>query len=276
MKFVARKVDDGVNISKNSPLREFLLLGTALSIFMFTLVLVLSFISDYLVAYIPIELEQKLFSATTSSFSSAETNQTHEQTQEYLNEILNKLNTQSEGAEFPYRLLLSDMEEANAFALPGGQIVVTRGLLSRIQTENGLAMVIAHELAHQQLRHPIRSLGRTIIVTLAITSLFGMENSTINSYLTSGVNLTLLSFSRDQEREADELGQQMLKKTYGHASGASEFFESMQSGEAPIPKFMLTHPLSKERIEQLKSKKQGTLTKLDPIISKYISEQDVN
>lgn len=68
-------------------------------------------------------------------------------------------------------------EDPKAFVLPGGRIYVTTGLLQLLETENGLAMVLAHEWAHQHLRHPIKGLGKGIVIATALAVITGTQDN---------------------------------------------------------------------------------------------------
>lgn len=271
MKFVAKQVDDDVNISKQSPIKDFLTLSLFLIACVMTLVITLALLSDYLVKYIPFELEKKLFSNSANIFIQKDTSPLSPEVEVYLNKVLKNLQSQLNNQN-QYTIALSNSNEANAFAVPGGQIVITKELLNNIESENGLAMVIAHELAHHHYQHPLRSLGRTIVIGLALTTMLGLEKSSIQTLITSSVELNLLKFSRDQETQADKLAKQLLIKTYGHSAGADEFFQNMkQNSSNSIPQFLLTHPHTEARINRLNNQdSKGKKTKLPEIVLRYL------
>lgn len=162
-----------------------------------------------------------------------------------------------------------DEPVVNAFATLGGHLAVYRGLLERVPDENVLAMVIAHEIGHLRLRHPIRSLGRGVAFAAAL-SLFsaGAGNQVAERVLGQSGMLTLLSFSRAQEEEADESGLAALAAEYGHAGGALETFALLQSaarerGGAEPPRILSTHPLSQDRIDRLAGRIAGAGLRAD-------------
>ena len=132
-----------------------------------------------------------------------------------------------------------------------------RGLLQRVPDENALAMVLAHEVGHAQHRHPIASLGRGIAFSAALSLVSaGAGSSAAENILGQSGMLTLLTFSRAQEEEADASGLAALVSVYGHAGGATETFRVMSSaaqekGRAEPPKFLSTHPVTRERIGRL-------------------------
>lgn len=141
----------------------------------------------------------------------------------------------------------------NAFATLGGNIVFFTGLLKTLPNENTLAMVMAHEIAHIKLRHPLRALGRGVVVGLAVATLAGAgSNSIIDDFIGSTGLLTALRFTRDQEGAADELAVVALVGRYGHAGGSTQLFEILSKehggSNGKIPEFFSTHPLNQKRI----------------------------
>jgi beta-barrel assembly-enhancing protease len=164
-------------------------------------------------------------------------------------------NTLTEGEtlrDLNYRLFTLDMPEANAFAFPGGGIGVSDALLEEVETEIGLAFVLAHELGHHQNRHITRRLGRGLLLALA-SSLFGATSHL--DPVQSAVNLAESGFSREQEREADRFALEMIHRKYGTTDGATEFFENLAADgkESALQKYVGSHPLTGERLADLKA-----------------------
>jgi predicted Zn-dependent protease len=145
------------------------------------------------------------------------------------------------------------MPEPNAVAVPGGGVGVTQGLLDRVQTETGLAMVLAHELGHHQHRHALKRIGRGLIFTIALGLILGGD---VASVAQIGLDVAETSYSRGQETESDEFGLRRLFQTYGTTEGCLEFFEMMQKEfETDSQRWMAffsTHPLTSERIAHLR------------------------
>lgn len=147
-----------------------------------------------------------------------------------------------------------DDEVVNAFATLGGHIVIYQGLLEAVPDENTLAMVLAHEIAHVRHRHPMASLGRSVALGFALL-LLGVEGGaeSVASAISQGGTLTMLSFSRGQEEEADATGLETLARAYGHVGGADRFFRHMlaEEGRREPPRFLSSHPLTEGRIAAL-------------------------
>lgn len=141
----------------------------------------------------------------------------------------------------------------NAFATLGGQVFVHRGLVAKMPDENTLALVLAHEAAHVKLRHPVRSAGRGIAVALVLSAV-GMSGGSAGDVASMAGGVTLLSFSRSQESDADREALAAVRRLYGHAGGPTELFALLGSEgrpEAGRVAMLQTHPLSADRIEEL-------------------------
>jgi len=115
----------------------------------------------------------------------------------------------------------ADVDEINAYATFGGHVVINRGLIDKLPNENALAMVMAHEIAHIKHRHPIRSLGRAAVVIIALMAVAGLQgNDVVGTIIGDTGALTLLSFSRGQESQADRSALEAVAGVYGHVAGA--------------------------------------------------------
>lgn len=164
--------------------------------------------------------------------------------------------------DVPYRFHVVDMHEANAFALPGGYIYVSRGLLALTNSEDELANVIAHEVAHVAARHAAQretsALGVGVLSalgTIAAAALGGADAARTVGELgqVAGAGL-IASYGRDQEREADRLGQQMAAVSGWDPGAMATFLRTLESetrlrtGASRRPTFLDSHPATPERI----------------------------
>ena len=121
--------------------------------------------------------------------------------QELGQELSSQINL-NDNITFSFHLI--DSDTPNAFATLGGHIFVTTELLNSIQTANGLAMVVAHEMAHIKFRHPIQALGRGTLIQLGLALFTGNQGSSaVQGLFGSAGLLTMLSFNRDMERQSD-------------------------------------------------------------------------
>ena len=149
------------------------------------------------------------------------------------------------------------MEEQapNAFAVPGGMVYLTRGLLESFESENELAFVLGHELGHFRNRDHLRGLGRGLVVSLTLSALVG--GSAAESLPQVVTAITESGFAREQEREADAFGIALVQAEYGHVAGTDGFFRRLPDATAGIgdefASYLATHPVSEARIEALRN-----------------------
>ena len=151
--------------------------------------------------------------------------------------------------EFTFRVL--DSEIVNAFAVPGGYVYVTRGLLAHLENEAQLAVVLGHEVAHVAARHGAQDAFETGLVTIGLlgASLLGEELAGIGEEVMQvgglGMQLMMFRYSRDDERESDRLGVEYAAMAGYQAAEGADFFTAlkrMQQREGWFPGFLSTHP----------------------------------
>ncbi len=181
-------------------------------------------------------------------------------TNSYINKIGQKLVKASGRSDIPYSFKVVQNKEINAFALPGGYIYVHTGLIKAASSENELAGVIAHEVAHVAARHSAEQIEKANKANLGLSLLgFALSASRIRGggtlmngaqFVTGGF---FNKFSRDAEREADRLGASYLKTAGWNASGMVSFFEklSKQKNSSNSIVFFSSHPSSAERVENI-------------------------
>jgi predicted Zn-dependent protease len=160
-----------------------------------------------------------------------------------------------------------DSEMINAFAMLGGHVFVTRGLLDALDTENSLSLVLAHEIAHVKHRDPLAGMGRGLALQLVFSFVTGQSGRGTTLAATGG-ELGLLHFSREQEADADVAGMRALHRLYGHVEGAGGLFELLIEDSASVKKssennmrkhsaeqalqgWLSTHPELAERLEAM-------------------------
>lgn len=157
----------------------------------------------------------------------------------------------TEGSPHRYRWFVAQRPEVNAFAAPGGVVVVFSGLLTTAATAEELAGVLAHEVAHAELRHSLRGM----IKGLGLRALVALLAGDISDNVLTGAatRLTELRFSRDAEREADANGLQRLLAARISPHGMLRFYERLTAEQRPTPPALLsTHPASGERLDWLR------------------------
>lgn len=258
MKYEAKVIPEGINTSRQNPLKElFVLITASMSILALAIVL-LAFMSDFLIGFIPPETESRWFGKQSIELDAfglnPEDQESYQPVEQYLHALLERLRT-DEYSNFEFTITLYKHEIPNAFIVPGGHIFLSTALLGNVDSENGLAMVLAHEMAHQYKRHPLRSTGRGIIIVMALAVLFGSDaGDWLYQIFSEAATIGLLAFSREQEREADEIALQSLIRYYGHALGSTEFFNKisrLENFDSRLPLFFQSHPGTTERIDFL-------------------------
>jgi len=171
----------------------------------------------------------------------------------------NELGKISHRPNLEYHFKILDSPVVNAFAVPGGYIYLTRGILAQFNNEAELIGVMGHEMGHVTARHTAsqqskQQLGQLLLVGGMIAS---EDFRQFADYAMQGMELLFLKFSRDNEREADRLGVEYASKIRYDANKMADFFQvlnkmSMGSDHGGIPTFMSTHPDPGDRYNAVK------------------------
>jgi predicted Zn-dependent protease len=180
----------------------------------------------------------------------------------YVNGVGKRLAQVAERPELPYEFRVLNDSTPNAFALPGGFIAITRGLLVNLENEAQLAAVLGHEIGHVTARDSVQGMQRGTLLGagLAVLSVATGSSGYGDAARQAGqlaAGLLDNSFSREQERQADQLGvDYMARAGYNPLGGVQlqEFFyRTVESGAEPVwlTGLFRTHPFSKERLQDL-------------------------
>jgi len=159
----------------------------------------------------------------------------------------------------PYQFTAVNDPEVNAFALPGGKICITRGMLSRLESEDGLAAVLGHETGHVTARHAVSAYNRQIFTTAALVAgeVYMESQDVKNRGLITlgamiGAQVILAKYSRDQERQSDDLGLDYAVKAGYSPRGMIEtqkvLLSLQKSQPGAVEKLFASHPMSAERL----------------------------
>jgi beta-barrel assembly-enhancing protease len=143
-------------------------------------------------------------------------------------------------AKVPFTIKVVDTEEVNAFALPGGFFFVNSGLILRAEGESELAGVMAHEIAHVACRHATKQASKGQLMGIGmiaglIAAGYGWTGYAIGQAGSLAIPMTMLTFSRNMERQADYYGLQYLYKSGYDPSSFVDFFEKMETMERKKP-----------------------------------------
>ncbi|MBK8065980.1 MAG: M48 family metalloprotease, partial [Betaproteobacteria bacterium] len=219
------QLPEEVNNSDTRPLRSFLVLASATLVFALAAAALLAFFGGSFARYLPYALEVRLAEPYARRMAPGDA-----VVEGYLQGLAARL---SPGMDLPagmqIRVHYIDEPMVNAFATLGGHVAVYRGLLERLPDENTLAMVLAHEIGHAGHRHAIASLGRGVAFGAAVSVVSAGAGSRVaESVLGNAGLLTLLSFSRSQEEEADSAGLaapaarlRPCRRRFGHLQAAA-------------------------------------------------------
>lgn len=192
---------------------------------------------------------------------------------EYVNRVGQNLARQS-GAQTTFTFKVIRSNELNAFALPGGFVFVHSGLIKMCDDEAELAAALAHEVAHVAARHMTRQATRSDLAklgTIPLTILLGgPAGAAARQTSALGIPLSLLSFARHDESEADSLGIRYLHAAGYDPSSAITLFEKLDSLERKTPgavsRIFLSHPPNGARLQKVQREIQESL----PARSEYV------
>jgi predicted Zn-dependent protease len=162
--------------------------------------------------------------------------------------VTSRLITQLGTPLFSYHFYVVQKDEVNAFTLPGGNIVIYSGLLKFCNTPEELAAVLAHELGHAQKRHVITKLVNELGITFVLSVMTGGNRTLIRELFRTVLSG---SFSREQEKEADSFGFNLLEKASIEPSTFSDFFRRLskeKEEDGKMAEMLNTHPNNSSRI----------------------------
>lgn len=181
----------------------------------------------------------------------------------YLNQVGARLVDALGDGPFEFKFSVVDMPEPNAFALPGGYIYVSRGLLSLVNDEAELAGVLGHEMIHVTKRHSVKQMKKSIFPGLlhipgAIVGVFNSDlGRAINTPVSLGSELFLSNYSRKQESESDEFGIKLASKAGYDPNKLAVILNSLSedvellTGEEEKKSYFSSHPITPKRVEDI-------------------------
>jgi len=242
MKYNSTLPDDSVNVSQEHPLALGLKLTLSLLLLAGVAYVLLGYAINYAVDNISPEQEKKLEEMFSIDMNISEKDNP------YLTKITKKLTA---CAHLPYDIGINiiDESEPNAFAAPGGNIYITKGMLKKAESENELAFILGHELGHFKNKDHLRTLGYKLVL-----SMFGMFlGSDYGAAANTTLNLGDARYSQTAELEADAYGLDVMSCAYGSVTDATKMFERMDEGDE-WKYFMATHPGFQKRVTKMKEK----------------------
>jgi len=155
--------------------------------------------------------------------------------------------------DYKYNITILDFDMVNAFALPGGEIIIFKGLIEKSKRPEELAGVMAHEIQHIEQRHMTKILIKDKLLDILVSSMTG-DSGGAGTALIAAKTLGSLAYRRSEESSADTEGLKMLVDARIDPNGLIDFFETLKKEYGNMPdifKYISTHPDTGDRIEKL-------------------------
>ena len=201
-----------------------------------------------------------------------------EKLQKFIEQKGKKMASISHRPDLPYEFKIVDSPVVNAFAVPGGYIYFTRGIMAHFNNEAEFAGVLGHEIGHVTARHSAKQYSKATLAQVGMLAgmVISPEFRQFADLANTGVSLLFLKFGRDAEEQSDQLGVAYSTKIGYDAQQMAGFFNTLkkmqeQSGAEPVPTFMSTHPHPQdrfERVQKLTEKWQDRLNVNDPKVNR--------
>jgi predicted Zn-dependent protease len=190
--------------------------------------------------------------------------------QSYVSQLGMTLARRSQRPNLPWRFAVVEDPTPNAFALPGGPVYVTRGLLTVMNSEAELVSVLGHEIGHIAAKHQVTMISRAQLAQIGLVA--GMvllpNLAQLGDLAGGGLQLLFLRYSRDAERQADDLGFSYALGSGYDVRDMVNVFAALQrlgekSGQSPLPAWLATHPHAGERIQRIQQQLAALQQPLD-------------
>lgn len=210
-------------------------------------------IVEWAVARIPIEWEQKLGEAVYQDFLSKETVLKEGPAVGAVEEMTQRMTAKIPDNPYHFKVSVVQSPVVNAFALPGGYVVVFTGLIKKAESGEEVAGVLSHELNHVLQRHGMERMVKMLGVAAVVSIVVGDQQGLIGLARQLGLELATLKFGRAQETEADVTGIKLLSDARIAPDGMIRFFERLSDNDKGRVELLSTHPMSAARAERLKA-----------------------
>lgn len=196
----------------------------------------------------------------------------------YLNNLCQQVAKVSHRPNLPYDCKVVDSPVINAFAVPGGYIYFTRGIMAHLNSEAELLGVVGHELGHVTARHSAEQYSRAQLAQVGLGLTLGLSETlaSFSDVIQFGVGMMFLKFSRDNETESDDLGVEYSSKLGYDAIQMANFFQTLDrmqpsSDRSGLPEWFSTHPNPADRDNTVRRKAKEWQTNLglrDPKVNR--------
>ncbi|MBS0149907.1 MAG: M48 family metallopeptidase [Nitrospira sp.] len=224
----------------------------------FAVILGLWFGSDVLVELavnrIPIEWEQKLGESAYREFLAGQDVMKEGIAVDAVKEMTQRLASQVPNNPYRFDVTVVRSDVVNAFALPGGYVVVFTGLMKKAESPEEVAGVLAHELNHVLRRHGLERIIKQLGFVAVVSIVLGNPPGLGGAMKQFGIELMTLKFGRAQETEADTTGLDLLYRAKIHPEGMITFFQRLTEKDEGRVEWLSTHPMSSARADHLKAR----------------------
>ncbi|MGB3620383.1 MAG: M48 family metallopeptidase [Ketobacter sp.] len=264
-------------------------------------VLFMDSLTGPLARHVPPEWEQKLGETAFAQYQMGQDFLKQEESDQLLDPLLQPLLQQLQDERYPFQFYISSDDAVNAFALPGGIVVINSGLILKADSADELLGVVAHEISHVTEQHSVRNIMGTAGVYLTINAMLGDMSGLLAMVANAAPYLINQSYSRGFETQADEKGLALLYRAQIEPEGLVTFFEKLREQEQKqldkvagednresiesTLQFLSTHPATEDRIDHLQEQinelpHQNTLdlslpfTTLQERVKRFIAKED--
>lgn len=181
--------------------------------------------------------------------------------QGYISKLGLSLAAKSQRPGLPWRFAVLDSPVVNAFAVPGGSVYVTRGILAMMSSEAELAAVLGHEIGHVNARHSMSQMSKQQLAQIGLVagSVISKKFAQYAGLASAGLQVLFLKYSRDNEHQADALGVDYSRAGGYNPADMAVTFQALQrmgdlsGGHSSLPGFLSTHPLTADRIKNVQT-----------------------
>lgn len=210
-------------------------------------------IVEWAVARIPVQWEQKLGETVYQDFLSKETVLKDGPAVSAVQEMTQRMTAKIPNNPYTFQVSVVQSPMVNAFALPGGYVVVFTGLMKKAESGEEVAGVLSHELNHVLQRHGMERLVKMMGLAAVVSILVGDQQGLIGLARQLGLELATLKFGREQETEADVTGIRLLSDARIAPDGMIRFFERLSEKDKERVELFSSHPMSAARAGRLKA-----------------------
>jgi len=194
----------------------------------------------------------------------------------YINLLGDSIARLTSRGDLPWQFFIVNSPEINAFAVPGGYIYVNRGLIEHTNKMDQLAGVLGHEIGHVVARHTVKQMGQMNAATIGVNLACALTNVCNNQVAATGINVVgsavFAKFSRDDEKEADDIGIDNVVRAHISPKGIPEMFQILldtrQSQPGLVDGWFASHPTEEARIADT----QARIAQISPAILNTLTE----